>query len=225
MKFTILTLFPNMIRPFLEHSVLGRAQQAGAIKVNLKDLRDWASDRHRTVDDTPYGGGPGMVLKVDVIDRALAELAPAQRTPTIRRILLTPQGERFTQSTAERLARSEEDILLIAGHYEGFDERVRQLVDEEISVGDFVLTGGELAAASIVDAVARLRPGVLGNPASLESETHSSQVTDYPTYTRPERYAPLSRTGINELVVPEILLSGNHEEIAAWRAVARKQKQ
>ena len=169
MTFTILTLFPDMIRPFLEQSILGRAAQAGTITVQLHNLRDWATDKHHTVDDTPYGGGAGMVLKVDVIDHALAEL----RTPTTTVILLTPSGKRFTQEVARTLADTDKDVLLIAGHYEGFDERVRMLVDQEISVGDFVLTGGELPAAIVVDAVARLLPNVLGNPASPQEESFS----------------------------------------------------
>lgn len=214
MKFTVLTLFPDMIRPFVEQSILGRAQQAGAITVSLRNLRDWATDKHHTVDDAPYGGGAGMVLKVDVIDRALAEL----RTPTTTVVLLTPTGRRFTQATARTFAEGNRDLLLLAGHYEGFDERVRSLVDEEISIGDFVLTGGELPAVMLLDAVARLLPNVLGNPASSHEESFSdTHPLEYPHYTRPDSYTPASRD-VGTLVVPEILTSGNHAAIEAWRA-------
>jgi len=221
MKFTILTLFLNMIRPFLDESVIGRSQKSGVLTVEIRDLRDWATDKHRTVDDTPYGGGPGMVLKVDIIDRALADIKAASHQDT-HTILLTPQGDVFNQQAATALANSNQHVILLAGHYEGFDERVRQLVDQELSIGDFVLTGGELPAAIVIDAVARLLPGVLGNPASLHSETHSSPSPDYPTYTRPETYEPFSKPGIGKLSVPDVLKSGDHGQIATWRDQHRR---
>lgn len=220
MTFTILTLFPEMVRPFLEQSILGRATADGVIQITIRDLRDWATDKHRTVDDSPYGGGAGMVLKVDVIDKALAEL----QTPDTHTILLSPRGARLTQAKARDLATSSKHILLIAGHYEGFDERVRSLVDEELSIGDFVLTGGELPAAMIVDAVARLLPGTLGNPDSPKEESFSTPDTlEYPHYTRPDSYQPISRD-LGELAVPEILKSGNHAAIEAWRTEQSRRK-
>lgn len=202
-----------MLGPFLEGSILGRAVKTGIIEVEVRNLRDWALGKHKIVDDAPYGGGAGMVLKVDVIDRALNELASKKDI----KILLTPQGERFTQKIAGELADSKKHLVLIAGHYEGFDERVRKLVDREISIGDYILTGGELPAAVIVDTIARLVPGVLGNPRSLDSESHSSQRHDFPTYTRPDAYTPASRPELGILSVPDILKSGNHASINAWR--------
>ncbi|MBI4022743.1 tRNA (guanosine(37)-N1)-methyltransferase TrmD [Candidatus Berkelbacteria bacterium] len=218
MKFAILTLFPEMLEPFLHGSILGRAIEQGVIEIELCNLRDWATDKHKSVDDTPYGGGPGMVLRVDVIDRALAELKSKVKGQRSKVILLTPQGQQFTQATAEQLVTDDRDLILIAGHYEGFDERVRSIVDRELSIGDYVLTGGELPAAVVVDAVARLLPGVL-NPESLKDEsfsTKSSITLEYPHYTRPDSYTPISQQ-LGELTVPDILKSGDHQKIAAWR--------
>lgn len=220
MKFVFLTLFPDMIDGFLGQSILGRARGEGNLEVHIRNLRDWATDKHKSVDDTPYGGGPGMVLRVDVIDRALTDLR--KEFPYADVALLTPQGERFTQQVAERIAGQDRDLILIAGHYEGFDERVRSLVDLQLSLGDFVLTGGEIAAIAITDAIARLLPGVLGDDASAHEESHSlrddqgNRLLEYPHYTRPERYAPTSRE-VGELVVPEVLKSGDHGAIARWR--------
>lgn len=221
MTFTILTLFPEQIAPILTGSVLGRAQGDGKFKVVLRDLREWATDKHKTVDDSPYGGGAGMVLRVDVIDRALSDLKSTVNGQRSTVILLTPQGERFQQGIAEELASSNRDIVLIAGHYEGFDERIRSLVDRQLSIGDYVLTGGELPAAVVVDAVARLLPGVL-DEASPNEESHSlkdetgRRLLEYPHYTRPDAYSPTSKD-VGELTVPEILKSGDHAKIAAWR--------
>ncbi len=207
-----------MVAPYLTQSIIGRAVRDGHVSIQIRNLRDWTTDVHKTVDDSPYGGGAGMVLKVDVVDRALAEL----RTPGSRVILLTPQGDRFVQAHAEQLAATQQDIILVAGHYEGFDERIRLLVDEQLSVGDFVLTGGELPAAVVVDAVTRLLPGVLGDDASSHEESFSlkdeagNRLLEYPHYTRPERYVPISKE-LGELAVPDILLSGNHAAIDAWR--------
>ncbi len=227
MKFTILTLFPELITPYLTQSIVGRAIRSGAIEVEVRNLRDWAtSDAHRSVDDSPYGGGPGMVLRVDVIDRALAELQGPRDTKyqIPNTILLTPQGEPFRQEIAEEIAASNHDLILISGHYEGFDERIRSLVDRQISLGDFVLTGGELPALVTVDAVARLLPDVLGADRSADEESHSLRhpvsgirLLEYPQYTRPDRYTPISRD-VGVLAVPEILTSGHHAAIKAWRS-------
>lgn len=226
MTFVILTLFPDLIAPILSGSVLGRAQKNGTFTVKLRNLRDWATDKHHTVDDAPYGGGAGMVLRVDVIDRALADLKTEH--PEAEVILLTPQGKRFSQEIAEELSETGKDVIILAGHYEGFDERVRALVDRQISVGDYVLTGGELPAAIVVDAVARLLPGVL-DEASPTEESHSlkdetgQRLLEYPHYTRPDTYEPTSKPA-GKLAVPEILKSGNHAKIAAWRREQAKRR-
>lgn len=219
MKFSILTLFPEVIESALGSSIIGRATKEGKFELEIIDLREWATDKHKTVDDTPYGGGPGMLMKVNIIDEALAAI----KTQKSKVILLTPQGQRFNQAKAQSLAKQDSHIILIAGHYEGFDERIRLLVDEQISIGDFVLTGGELPAAMIVDAVARLLPGVLGDDSSAYEESFSLKnesgdiLLEYPQYTRPEKYSPKSRPDLGELAVPEVLLSGDHKKIAAWR--------
>lgn len=222
MKFDVVTLFPEMFPGIINTSILGRAQKAGRVEIQTHNLRDWATDKHGTVDDTPYGGGPGMVLKADVIDRALADLKKSNRG---RIILLTPQGASFNQKIAQRFAE-ESHLILIAGHYEGYDERVRSLVDEEISLGDYVLTGGELGAMAVIDAVSRLLPGVLGADESSIEESFSlaGGLLDYPQYTRPETFQPLSRPEIGELPVPGILKSGHHSEITKWRLEQARRK-
>jgi len=216
----VLTLFPEVFPPVFGTSILGRAQREGRFSPRIVDIRDFAEDRHRTVDDEPYGGGSGMVLKVEPIFRALvhvlggegaferwAELPKPERRPPV--ILLTPQGRPFTQSEARRLANFDR-LVLLCGHYEGVDERVREhLVSEELSLGDFVLTGGELAAMVVVDAVVRLRPGVLGNEASPAEESFSEGLLEYPQYTRPPEFRGWA--------VPDVLRSGDHGEIARWR--------
>lgn len=227
MTIDILTLFPEMFPPILNASIIGRAQQADRIVIKFHNLRDWAIDTHKTVDDTPYGGGPGMVLKVDVVDRALTELKRANRESRIANkkkphiILLTPQGKRLTQRIIEKLAQKEQ-LIMVAGHYEGFDERVRALVDQEISIGDYILTGGELPAMVLTDAIVRLIPGVLGKNDSLKEESHSlfadrRSLLEYPHYTRPESYLPISMARQRPLTVPTILKSGDHKKIALWR--------
>lgn len=207
----MITAHPDMVRGPLEHSILKRARDAGAIDVRVHDLRDWAEGRHRQIDDTPYGGGAGMVLRVDVLGRAL----DAVREPGGRTLLLSPAGERFSQARAEALA-VEAQLVLICGHYEGVDARVEHLIDGQLSVGDYVLTGGELPALVVIEAVARLVPGVLGNAASARDESFSSGLLEYPQFTRPRVW--------REHPVPEVLLSGHHAAIADWRhaqAVAR----
>lgn len=205
MRFDVLTLHPDMVRAPLMGSVLGRAVEAGAFELGVHDIREHATDRHRTVDDSPYGGGAGMVMKVDVVADALDSV----RRPDSRVLLMTPTGAPFTQVTAERLAAAGQPLILLCGHYEGIDARIETLVDEEISLGDFVVTGGEIAAVAIVDAVARLLPGVLGNAESAGDESFTSGLLEYPQYTRPRVWRGLE--------VPEVLLSGHHARIAAWR--------
>lgn len=205
MRFDILTLFPEMCSIPLGHSMLGRAAEQGHIEVHTHQLRDWGRGRYKQVDDAPYGGGQGMVLRVDVLDAALS----AVRRPGARVLLMDPAGDRFTQRTAERLA-NESHLVLLCGHYEGVDGRVREhLVDEALSIGDYVLTGGELAATVVVDAVARLLPGVLGNPESAVEESFSSGLLEAPCYTRPPEHRGWT--------IPEVLRSGHHARIAKWR--------
>jgi tRNA (guanine37-N1)-methyltransferase len=206
--FDILSLFPEMfISPF-ESSVLLKARQKGLIGLRLHDIRNWADDdRHRITDDAPYGGGGGMVMKVEPVARALATVVPPGEEACI--VLMTPQGEPFSQRIAAELARHVR-IVVICGHYEGVDERIREhLVDREISIGDYVLTGGELPAMVLVDAVSRLVPGVLGNAASSAVDSFSDGILEYPHYTRPAEYRGWK--------VPDVLLSGNHRDIDRWR--------
>lgn len=211
MYFDILTLFPGMFTGPFSESMLARAQRDGLIDIRLRDIREHTTDRHRTVDDTPYGGGPGMVMKPEPLVRAV-EHVRSEGPPGIepRVLLFAPQGRRFDQAFAEELAE-ESWLVLICGHYEGIDDRVRQLVATDlVSIGDFVLTGGEPAAVVLVDAVARLRPGVLGGEQSTHEESFGSDaLLEYPQFTRPPEYRGLK--------VPDVLLSGNHGEIRRWR--------
>lgn len=208
MEIEILTLFPEMFAP-LKASIVGRARQEGLITVRLWNIRDYALDRHHTVDDTPYGGGPGMVMKPEPLYRALEAAKESSATPVDSVILMSPQGQPFSHETAERLAALRR-IVLICGHYEGVDERVRTLMaTEEISIGDFVLTGGELPAMVVVDAVARLVPGVLGSEHGAADDSFATGLLEFPQYTRPREFLGAE--------VPEVLLSGHHEEIRRWR--------
>jgi len=209
MLFQVLTTFPGMIEAVVGESILGRARERGLIQVEAVNLRDFTADKHRTTDDAPFGGGPGMVMKPEPVFDAVESLIARARGGKPRILLMTPQGRRFDQSMAEQLV-SESHLMMICGRYEGVDERVReQLVTDEVSVGDYVLTGGELAALIVIDAVARLVPGVLGDESSSESESFSSGLLEYPQYTRPAEFRGHS--------VPEVLLSGNHEQIRKWR--------
>ncbi len=208
MRIDILTLFPEVFAPFLSTSIVGRAAARGLASIQCLNFRDFASDRHGTVDDRPFGGGPGMVLTCPPIFEALEHLE-SQVDGEPLRILLTPQGERLTQATVAELARSPW-LVLLCGHYEGFDERIRAGVAmREISIGDYVLSGGEPAAAVLIDAVVRLLPGALGDEASAVDESFHAGTLEYPHYTRPREFRGMK--------VPEVLLSGDHAKIAGWR--------
>ena len=208
MQFEVFTLLPEVFPPYLESSILLRARQRGLIDVRVHNIRDYTHDKHHTTDDTPYGGGGGMVMKPEPVFEAVESVLGTPFTP-VPLILLTPQGRVFTQRVAEELA-THERIALLCGRYEGVDERIREhLVTDEISVGDYVLTGGELPALLIVDAVSRLIPGVLGDPTGAQDDSHSMGLLEYPHYTKPPEF----RGG----QVPEVLLSGNHARIERWR--------
>lgn len=212
MKVDILTLFPGMFAGPLNESMVGRAREQGALELRVHNLRDWTHDRHKTVDDRPFGGGPGMLLKPEPVFAAVEAL----RSPDARVILLCPQGRRFTQAVARELA-AHPHLILVCGSYEGFDERIREaLADDELSIGDYVLTNGALPAMVIVDAVTRLLPGVLGDDESARDESFSHGLLEYPQYTRPAEFRGMR--------VPEVLLSGNHAEIARWRAEQARQR-
>jgi len=207
MRFDIFTLFPEVFQPYLNASIIKRARQNGLLDVELFNIRDWATDRHHTTDDTPYGGGGGMVMKPEPVFSAVESVLGETRD--IPLILMTPQGRPFTQQMALELSKHSH-IALLCGHYEGVDERIREhLVTDEISIGDYVLTGGELPALVILDAVSRYLPGVLGDPTGAEDDSHASGLLEYPHYTRP----PVFR----DWLVPDVLLSGNHAEINRWR--------
>lgn len=206
-RFDILSIFPGMFASAFECSLLKKAQEKNLIEIQVHDIRHYTEDKHRMTDDAPYGGGGGMVMKVEPIDRALQAVAPDRDQALI--VLLTPQGETFSQKIAQELALHPR-IVLVCGHYEGLDERVRTyLVDREISIGDYVLTGGELPAMLVVDAVARLVPGVLGNATSVVTDSFAMGLLEYPQYTRPAEY--------RDWKVPDVLISGHHREIEKWR--------
>ena len=209
MRIDILTLFPGMFNPVICESMMKIARNKALVDIRLRDIREWTYDRHRTVDDKPFGGGPGMVMKVEPIDKALeairGELLQYEQS---RVILMTPQGKKFDQKMARRLSTME-SFVLVCGHYEGVDERVRELVDEEISIGDYVLTCGEIPAMVVCDAVTRLIPGVLGDEASLDVESFDENLLEYPQYTRPAVYRGME--------VPEVLLCGDPSRINKWK--------
>ncbi len=205
MQFDIVTIFPGMFASVLDSSILKRAAEKGKLLVKIHNLRDYAEGRHQNTDDTPYGGGAGMVMKVEPIVKCLKAVEKKKKG---FKILLTPAGKTFDQAMAKKLAKKK-NIILVCGHYEGFDRRVADYVDEEVSIGDYVLTGGEIPAMAIVDAVTRLLPGVLGNAESIKNESFMENLLDYPHYTRPAVFKGKK--------VPEVLLSGNHALIEAWR--------
>ncbi|GBE36275.1 tRNA (guanine-N(1)-)-methyltransferase [bacterium BMS3Bbin07] len=207
MTFEVLTLFPDIIRSYLSESIMKRAIERGVVSVDVYNIRDFTTDKHRQVDDSPYGGGAGMVLKPEPVYNALDYLCKDGLERF--KVLLTPGGRVFNQSLAEEYAGNRRRILFISGRYEGFDERIRAVSDEELSIGDYVLTGGELPALVIIDAVTRLLPGVLGDSRSAEEESFTTGLLDYPQYTRPVEFRGMK--------VPDVLLGGNHRLIKRWR--------
>ena len=212
LQIDIITLFPRMLDGFLAESILGRGIDAGHLAVGVHDLRRWCTDKHRTADDRPFGGGAGMVLKPEPVFAAIEQL----QTPGCRRIYLTPDGVPLSPALALSLSR-EKHLVMLSGHYEGIDQRIRdQVIDQEISIGDYVLTNGTLAAAVVLDALARFIPGVLGEEKSLTHESFTNKLLDFPQYTRPAEFKGMS--------VPEVLLSGNHAEIEKWRSARQLEK-
>lgn len=212
MRIDVLTLFPAMLDGFLSESMLGRAREGRLLEISVRNTRDWATDKHRTTDDRPFGGGAGMVMKCEPIFAAIEEL----QTPGCRRIYLTPDGAPFSAAKAEELSRHQH-LILLSGHYEGIDQRIRDtVIDEEISIGDYVLTNGTLAAAVVIDALARFIPGVLGEEKSLTTESFTRNLLDFPQYTRPAVFRGMS--------VPEVLQKGHHGEIEKWRHARQLEK-
>ncbi len=205
--FDIVTIFPEVISTYTNSSIIKRAQEKELVKINIHNLRNWAKDKHKSVDDKPYGGGPGMLMKIEPIFNCLKDLKKENSIV----ILTSPKGEKLTQKKLKELSQdTNAHYIILCGHYEGFDQRIHDyLVDYEYSIGDYVLSGGELPALVLVDGITRLIPGVLGNEESLVSETFNSDIPDYPQYTKPEEF--------NGWKVPDILLSGNHKEIKEWR--------
>ena len=212
MRIDVLTLFPAMLDGFLAESMIGRAQEAKLLEIKVHNLRDWTKDKHNTTDDRPFGGGAGMVLKCEPVFAAIEQV----QTPGCQRIYLTPDGVPLSPALALELSQASH-LVLLSGHYEGIDQRIRdQVIDREVSIGDYVLTNGTLAAAVLIDALARFIPGVLGEEKSLTTESFTSKLLDFPQYTRPAVYRGMS--------VPEVLLSGNHGEIEKWRHAQQVEK-
>jgi tRNA (guanine37-N1)-methyltransferase len=208
----VLTLFPRMLDGFLAESILGKGIERGLLGVKVHDLRDWTTDKHHTADDRPFGGGAGMVLKPEPVFAAIEQL----QTPGCRRIYLTPDGTPLSPAVAQELTQHQH-LILLSGHYEGIDQRIRErAIDQEISIGDYVLTNGTLAAAVVIDVLGRFIPGVLGEEKSLTHESFTGKLLDFPQYTRPAEFRGMS--------VPEVLLSGNHGEIEKWRQARRVEK-
>ena len=215
MNFTVLTLFPELVTAFFEHGMIARGIERGLITGQSVNIRDFTRDRHKTVDDRPYGGGSGMVMKPEPLEAAISFAKKA--APLAKVVVMTPQGKRFDQEKACELAAKKQDLIFVCGRYEGIDERIyTQIVDEELSMGDFVMTGGELPAMAIIDSISRMIPGVLGSEASSQSDSFIDDRLEYAHYTRPEKFQGLD--------VPQVLLSGNHEKIRQWRKTSSLQR-
>jgi len=213
MQFDIITIFPDILDSYFNESILKRAQKAGKIKIKMHDLRKYAAGKHRSVDDKPYGGGPGMVLMIEPLYKTLKKIRKKKNSQVI---LLDPAGKQFNQKIAQSYSKLDQ-LIMICGRYEGVDARIEEYIDQKVSIGSYILSGGELGAAVILEAISRLIPGVLGKYESTEYETFSgkdSEIIEHPQYTRPEVFKGLK--------VPEVLLSGNHQEIAKWRKIQKK---
>lgn len=223
MKFHLLTIFPEIFDSYLNESILRRAQDKKIVKFRIHNLRDWTTDKHKTVDDTPYGGGAGMLMKIEPLYKALTAIKKLNKKikPSKRKILLmSAAGKTWNQALAKKYSKLDE-IIFVCGRYEGVDARIKNFIDEEISVGDYVLTGGELPALTIIDSITRLIPGVLGNKESIIEESHSEEgMTEYPQYTRPEIF----KVGAKKYSVPKVLLEGNHKKIKEWREKNQKER-
>ncbi len=214
MKFHLITIFPKIFDSYLNESILKRAQEKKQINIKIHNLRKWATDKHKTVDDTPYGGGAGMLMKVEPVYKAIQHIIKKKKVNKKRKIvLLSPGGKKWNQNLAKKYSKLEE-VIFICGRYEGVDARIEKFIDEKISVGDYVLTGGELPALTMIDSITRLLPNVLGNKDSLTDESHSKENSiEYPQYTRPETFTINKK----KYSVPKVLLSGNHKEIEKWK--------
>ncbi|MDB4939792.1 MAG: trmD [Candidatus Doudnabacteria bacterium] len=218
MKFDVITIFPEMVEDYKKISIIARAHAKKLIQIKAHNLRKWTTDSHQTVDDRPYGGGFGMVLKADVMIKAIKSVTGKTKSKKTKVILLTPAGKVFTQNEAKKLAKSDR-LIFVSGRYEGFDERISSFVDEEYSIGDYVLMGGELPALVMIETISRFVPGVVGKSESVAGDTFSkdgknANILEYPQYTRPE----VLKIGKKTMKVPKVLLSGNHAEIEIWRA-------
>ena len=220
MTFHIITIFPHVFDSYINESILGRAQKNNIIKIKVYNLRNWTKDKHKTVDDTPCGGGPGMVMKVEPIYQAIKNIKLKVKNPKSKVVLFSAKGKKWNEQLAKKYSRLD-DMIMICGRYEGVDERVKKFVDEEISIGNYILTGGEIPALTLIDSITRLLPGVLGNKESSKNESHMTPtVLECPQYTKPE----LFQVGEKKYKVPKILLSGNHAEINKWRKKHKKIK-
>lgn len=213
MKFHLITIFPKIFDSYFNEGILARAKKEKIIEINVHDLRQWTDDKRKTIDDTPYGGGAGMIMKIEPLYKAIQAITKNKKNKKRKIILLSAKGKRWTQQIAKKYS-SYEEIVLINGRYEGVDDRIKKFIDEEISIGDYVLTGGEIGSLIIVDSITRLLPGALGNKESAKFESHSTPgILEYPQYTRPEIF----ETNGKKHKVPPILLSGNHKKIEEWR--------
>lgn len=221
MKFQLLTIFPDIFNSYLNESILKRARDKRAAEYQVHNLRDWTTDKHKTVDDAPYGGGAGMLMKIEPLYKALEDIKKSGKKTGLKKrkiLFMSAGGKKWTQALAEKYAKLDE-LILICGRYEGADARLKKFIDEEISVGDYILTGGELPALTIIDSVVRLLPGVLGNSQSIIEESHSeSGVLEYPQYTRPEVFTAAGK----KYPVPKVLLSGDHKKIKEWQDKHKK---
>ncbi len=212
--FHIITIFPEIFNSYINESIIARAQKENFIEIKIYNLRDWTEDKHKKVDDTPYGGGAGMLMKVEPLYKAVCSITKGKKKKSRKIFLMSAKGEKWNQQTAKEYSQILSEVVFICGRYEGVDERVLEFIDGEISLGDFVLTGGELPALTILDSITRLIPGVLGNFDSIDEESHSVKgKLEYPQYTRPEIF----KIGRRNYSVPKVLLSGNHPEIKKWR--------